>query len=497
MRRRLSVAVLGLGMAGLACGQSGFRLKSQSVPARAGTYEGGRLISLSKTPGVEGVEHFILEVNGPVDSELVNLLTAHRVHVLGYIPENGVSVSISDKVSLQDLPLVSAGKLGSEEKLSPLLRRITTGPVFVIAQFHPDIEAEGMRQIVSRTGIEWFERPGLLSSQLLVKGGIENLAKLAEDDAVQYIFPASTDVISGTPIAACSSGQTVAGQGVPNAPTFGDGWDGPGLNATSVSYSFGPMTPEMPASFIQSEVLRALTEWTKYIQVTFWQNSNRTAKRNIDIWFASADHGDGLPFASLNTLAHTFYPASPNPESIAGDMHLNAGENWAVGGQPDVFSLALHETGHALGLGHSDDPADIMYAIYQRASGLTPDDVASVRTLYAARPDPALSIVANGQSSALPAKVTAHPLPLTGTVDGGLGDVKVSWMTSNGVRGVAEGGRTWSIGSIPLHPGANTIQLTATDGDGNSATLPITVDLPFGKGSRVPPPAPVVPPSKN
>ena len=30
-------------------------------------------------------------------------------------------------------------------------------------------------------------------------------------------------------------------------------------------------------------------------------------------------------------LAHTFYPAAPNPEPIAGDMHLDNDENWNAG----------------------------------------------------------------------------------------------------------------------------------------------------------------------
>ena len=49
----------------------------------------------------------------------------------------------------------------------------------------------------------------------------------------------------------------------------------------------------------------------------------------------------------------------------------------------------------------------------------------------------------------------------------------------------------------PLHPGTNTIQLIATDGDGNLTTVPITIESPISKGSDVPPPAPVAPPSKN
>ena len=40
-----------------------------------------------------------------------------------------------------------------------------------------------------------------------------------------------------------------------------------------------------------------------------------------------------------------------NPEPIAGDMHFDNDESWRIGANLDVFSVALHETGHALGLG--------------------------------------------------------------------------------------------------------------------------------------------------
>jgi len=53
-------------------------------------------------------------------------------------------------------------------------------------------------------------------------------------------------------------------------------------------------------------------------------------------------------------LAHTFYPSPPNPEPIAGDVHLDDDEEWVIGSDlsvrsVDLFSVSLHELGHALG----------------------------------------------------------------------------------------------------------------------------------------------------
>ena len=51
-----------------------------------------------------------------------------------------------------------------------------------------------------------------------------------------------------------------------------------------------------------------------------------------------------------------------------------------------IGTVALHEIGHLLGLGHSDDSADVMYPTTQVHEELTPRDKATARLLYELAP---------------------------------------------------------------------------------------------------------------
>ncbi|KAG5535001.1 hypothetical protein RHGRI_022941 [Rhododendron griersonianum] len=103
---------------------------------------------------------------------------------------------------------------------------------------------------------------------------------------------------------------------------------------------------------------------------------------DLKIGFYRGDHGDGAPFTGRNgALAHAFAPTN-------GRFHYNADHSFSVNpvaGSYHLETVALHEIGHLLGLGHSNVQAAIMWPSIPAATtkGLNADDIQGIRTLYA------------------------------------------------------------------------------------------------------------------
>jgi len=99
------------------------------------------------------------------------------------------------------------------------------------------------------------------------------------------------------------------------------------------------------------------------------------------------------------TLAVTcsWYLQTGNPATETEfDMQIDPAWNWTTGASPqiDLQSVALHEFGHALGLGHSTDSSAVMYASYMSGTlkrTLQPDDLTGIRAVYGASTQPPAS----------------------------------------------------------------------------------------------------------
>src|ERR1035441_7892883 len=334
--------------------------------------------------------HYLLQFATEPGPGVRRELERRGMHVLQYVPDAALMVASPVTPDLEGLGVISAGPLDASYKISPLLASQVTGPLLVV--FYPDVDMTTARAVARANGFDVLENPSMLPGQLVLSGPYTALDALAECDDVSYIMPASADLAAGIPLVGCSGAVTEAGP-VGEYVLVSSGWPKDASGNVALHYFIRTLTTKMDAATAQSEIERALRQWTLYANLTLSPGQAQGAARTVDILFASGAHGDSYPFDGPGgVLAHTFYPNPPNSEPIAGDMHLDADEPWRTGTNVDLYSVALHEAGHALGLGHSDRPGAVMYPYYKQATGLTDDDIAGIRALYgsnvAATPTP-------------------------------------------------------------------------------------------------------------
>ncbi|GER54852.1 matrix metalloproteinase [Striga asiatica] len=176
-------------------------------------------------------------------------------------------------------------------------------------------------------------------------------------------------------------------------------------------YSFFPGRPRWPAGRtrltyaflpengvpdgVRAAFRRAFGRWAEVTPLTFAEADSYYGA-DIRVGFYIGDHGDGEPFDGvLGTLAHAFSPP-------AGRLHLDGDEAWVVDGgylEPesaaaaaavDLESVAVHEIGHLLGLGHSSVEEAIMYPTIStgaRRVELAGDDIEGIQELYGSNPN--------------------------------------------------------------------------------------------------------------
>ncbi|WOG93702.1 hypothetical protein DCAR_0312989 [Daucus carota subsp. sativus] len=133
---------------------------------------------------------------------------------------------------------------------------------------------------------------------------------------------------------------------------------------------------------VKRAVRGAVNRWASYTQHFSFEETLDSQSSDLTVTFYRGDHGDGSAFDGPGgVIAHAFFPTD-------GRLHFDADEPWSIGAIPnyvDLESVALHQIGHLLGLGHSTVPDAIMYPGISYGvvkTNFHPDDRQGIKALY-------------------------------------------------------------------------------------------------------------------
>ncbi|XP_050957768.1 matrix metalloproteinase-25 [Labeo rohita] len=286
-------------------------------------------------------------------------------------------------------------------------------------------------------GVDWLIRYGYLPSpdsligRLQTREGIEEaVRKMQRFAGIEETGKLDRDTLELMARPRCSLPDTISSEDLLKGKRKGKGkmkrrytlprlsWDKTDITWSVQEFPSPSTSPTLHPGLVKLILTSALRVWSDVTPLRFHPSpSGPSPRTDIKVTFVNGYHEDGYPFDGKGgTLAHAFFPGKGD---LAGETHFDDGESWSYGdwsSSTDLFTVAVHEFGHALGLFHSSSNDSIMKPYYHGPVGdmhsyfLPRDDRLRIQALYGKRQDFKPSPSAVAPTTRLPHFSTPDPL---------------------------------------------------------------------------------------
>lgn len=155
-------------------------------------------------------------------------------------------------------------------------------------------------------------------------------------------------------------------------------------DSRALRYRIEDATGPLPHADFTAAMERAIAQWNASGSVKLTR-TNDEAAADITLAWRRGRHGACEPFGPSGAVAHT------GPVGAATYVHFDADRAWTGDGATatSLHATALHELGHALGLGHVATQGSVMHSEPERPTAPADSDLAGLQSLYGGGDDDA------------------------------------------------------------------------------------------------------------